>query len=394
VRPWALAIPIIVGFAFGVGEPPGKHVLTFFTESIDAGLSGLIMACLLLLPLAGWAGVALWRDGYAASARGWPDLAAAVLGLSAAIGMTAGFKASFMSHIDRAPDPGAAPTILLLVAFFLWVRAGAYWWLASGTGRRLAVPVCWCGMVLGGFVLVAMWTKLAITHELLDNAQLPGATVPPFVLLGFVFQALTIPPTTTLFFVALWAYVALPRWIGLEPADRAVVLRRRLRQVLAWTLAYAALLIIGRIVAVQVFAPELRATADYKIWFFGVWLLAASLLQGGLALSMSLRRPQATVAEACCCALLAGLLMGFVTLAVNRAVGGGLELSFVVNTLCQFINNGAFAALPMAVLGSGLRFAAARFRPLPTRTVAVPPPKPGRAWPAAAAGPQMGETLR
>ena len=44
------------------------------------------------------------------------------------------------------------------------------------------------------------------------------------------------------------------------------------------------------------------------------------------------------------------------TLAVNVAFGGGLGFWFVAHTLCQYANSGALIALPVAALGSGIRF--------------------------------------
>jgi hypothetical protein len=42
-----------------------------------------------------------------------------------------------------------------------------------------------------------------------------------------------------------------------------------------------------------------------------------------------------------------------------------------VNTLCEFAISGALAAVPMAALGSSLRFVAAGFCPLPVAATAA-----------------------
>jgi hypothetical protein len=116
---------------------------------------------------------------------------------------------------------------------------------------------------------------------------------------------------------------------------------------------------------------EVRGSDEFKIWFFYAWLWTGALLQGGLAFVLPVRRPASTVAESCFCTLAAGLLMGVAMLAANVAFGGGLGLGFVVNTLCQFANCGALVALPMAALGSGIRFVVTGFRPLPFAAVAA-----------------------
>jgi hypothetical protein len=96
-----------------------------------------------------------------------------------------------------------------------------------------------------------------------------------------------------------------------------------------------------------------------------------ALLQGGLAFVLAVRRRAATVAEACFCTIMAGLLMGMTVLMVNVAFGGGLGFQFVVNTLYQFANCGALVALPAAALSSGIRFVIVGFHPLPVTAAAT-----------------------
>ena len=83
-------------------------------------------------------------------------------------------------------------------------------------------------------------------------------------------------------------------------------------------------------------------------------------------------RPAATITESCLCTLVEGLLMGVSTLAANLAFGGSLDMVFLVNTLIEFANAGALATMPMAALGSSLRFVAAGLGPLPAAATAAP----------------------
>ena len=373
LRAGSLILPAVIGVAYGIGEPPGTFVLTFFTQGHGfADLGGTIVASLFLLPLAGWAGVAIWRDASGSLRRGVPELFAVALGLAAAVGIMTGFNLSFMAFLGDVGNPSPALPVLVLTLFFLWVRAGAYWWQSSELGRRLAVPACWISLAIGCFVLIAMWSKLS-SLDTLYNAMAEAFTkeFSSLDLAWTFFRTMIVSPVTLLFFVVLWLFVAAPRWLGLVPQDRRRVLRRRKFKVIVGTLVFAAILVAGRFYLQFSVEAGLRGSDEFKVWFLYFWLLTGALLQGGLAFILTVRPPVATVAEACFCALVAGLLMGMVMLAVNVAFGGGLGMGFVVNTLCQFASGGVFTALPMAALGSSIRFVATGFRPLPVAAAAA-----------------------
>jgi len=178
-------------------------------------------------------------------------------------------------------------------------------------------------------------------------------------------------PVTLVFFVVLWLFIVAPRWFGLPPHDRPRILRRRIFQILAGTLAFAAILVAERLYVRLSVESGVRGSDEFRMWFFYVWLWTSVLGQGVLAFILAVQRPHATVAEGCLCTLFAGLLMGMATLAVNVAFGGGLGFWFVAHTLCQYANSGALIALPVAALGSGIRFVAAGFRPFPVAAVPV-----------------------
>jgi hypothetical protein len=376
MRAGTLLLPAVIGLAFGIGEPPGRFILSNFTQLRgDTHLGGTITACLFLLPLAGWAGVAIWRDAYGGARRGGTDFLVAGLGLAAAVGMLGGFRVSFMTSVGDVPLPSPVVPILVLTLFFLWVRASAYWWLSSDLGRRRVMTAFWLGMAIGGGVLVAAWDWASSLHALLEgistmgrfNGQLSSVELATMSINATIMSinATITTPAMLLLFLLLWGFVTLPRWLGLPPVERRHVLRRRARQVLVWVLAFAAILVAGRLYVRLTVEAGLRGSDEFKIWFFYLWLQAAALMQGGLALFLALRRPQATLSEACFCALLAGLLMGVAALGINLAFGGGLGIWFAVTTLCQFANAGGLVAAPVAALSAALRFMTAGFRPLP-----------------------------
>lgn len=374
LRPSSLILPAVIGVAYGIGEPPGSYVLTLLTSKLgQEGLGRVICTSLFLLPLACWAGVAIWRDASGSLRRGLPDLFAPALGLAAAMGILVGFHLSFMATITTEQNPHIALPILILTLFFLWVRAGAYWWQSSEHGRRLVVPACWISLAIGYFVLVTMWSWLSTFDTSYQAAlMVDGFTgnFGPLDLAWAYFGALIMSPVMLLFFVVLWGFLVLPRWLGLLPQERRRILRRRMVQVQSWTLVFAAILVAARLYVRQSVEVDLRNSEDFKIWFFYAWLWTGVLLQGSLAFLLTVRRPAATIGEASLCALLAGLLMGVATLAVNLAFGGGLGVAFIVDTLCQFAISGVLTAVPMATLGSSLRFVAAGFRPLPVAVTA------------------------
>lgn len=368
VQPATLMLPAVIGLAFGVGEPPGKFILTFFTQKWGSPVLGsTITACLFLLPLAGWAGVAIWRDAWGPRRRGLPDLFAAALGLSAALGIIGGFRLSFMAFVGVRESIHPVLPVLILTLFFLWVRAGAYWWLSSPAGRRLAVPACWVGLGSGTFILVALWTKATALYQV--HGVFTGAGANGFDIIRLFITYLVASPSTTLFFLLLFLFLAAPRWMGLAPEERRRVLRRRGRQVLAGAALFTVLILAERLAVRRMVAPEVRETDQFRLWFFFAMVLTGAALQAGLAFWMALRRPVASIGETCFCTLCAGLLMAVAMLALNLAFGGGLDFSFARNTLCQFANTGAMAALPMAALGAGLRFMVSGFRPLSVAAV-------------------------
>jgi hypothetical protein len=362
LRAGTLILPAVIGLAFGIGEPPATFILTFFTQHLgEVGLGGTIVACLFLLPLAGWAGVAIWRDARGSLRRGLPDLFTAVLGLAAGAGILVGFQVSFIAYFTSGGHPPLALTVIVLTLFFLWVRAAAYWWQSSELGRHLVVPVCWISLAIAYFVLVVVWSRLLG----LGLVQAFEKEFGPIDLTGAFFRTTITSPVTLLFFVALWLFLAAPRWLALALHDRRVVLRLRMFQIHAGVMVFAAILVAERLyMRLSIDAPQ-RGSDEFKIWFMQVWLWTGLLLQGGLAFVLTVRQPAATVAEACFCTLIAGLLMGAATLAVNVAFGGGLGFRFVVDTLCQFADGGALVVLPVAALGAGIRFVAAGFRPFP-----------------------------
>ncbi len=364
-----ILLPGIIGLAFGIGAPPATFVLNFLTQGIDPRLGGQVATSLYMFPLAGLAGVAIWRDTYSSIRRGRSDLVAMALAMSSAAGIIIGFRLSFMDYIGVSPDyPGVTLAFLLLTLFFLWVRSGAYWWLSSGVARPVLLTACLASMVLGTFVLTAIWFSLSVFNLIAQRVgDLPGAPFPIVQLVKEYLHATNLHPITLLLLGLLWLHPAMPRLIGTLPTFRDSVLRHRGFQVLHWALAYLALIITVRLVVRTLAPPELRAVEQFRLELFYAFVLLAVVLQGGLALLMSLRRPVATIGEACFCTIVAGLSISTVALVVNVAVGGGIDLPFVIVTACLFVNYGALAALPMAALGSCLRFAAAGFRPLSIR---------------------------
>jgi Zn-dependent protease with chaperone function len=364
LRTQILLLPAILGLAFGIGEPPGRSALSLVVTPAYLAMAATVAACIFLLPMAGWAGVAIWRDAYCSPRRGRADLASAAFGLAAAAGVIGGFHLSFTATIGPMENLEPALVILILTLFFLWIRAGSYWWLSSNLGRRFAVSLCWTSIAMGSFVLITMWTRISAMN-MLHNAAAGVADVNPLATVWLFFLAMTTSPLVLLFFLVLWLFIVAPRWIGLPPRSRSAVLRRRTVHCLNWTLAYAALVLGLRLYVTQLATPEMRDTPEFKIWSFGLYLSVAALLQGGLAFFMVLRRPAATIGEACFCTLLAGILMSIAVLAINRAASGGLSVDLVVNTVCMFANAGAFVALPVSALGAGLRFIIEGFRPMP-----------------------------
>jgi len=250
MRSGTLLLPAVIGLAFGIGEPPGRYILSNLTQlSGDTALGGTVAACLFLLPFAGWAGVAIWRDAYGGARRGGTDLLVAALGLAAALGMLGGFRLSFMSSVE---DDGPSPVVsfLVLTLFFLWMRAGAYWWLASDLGRRHVTAVCWLAMAIGVVVLVAAWDWTSITYTLLNNMAIIKSFNAKLSLVDLATMrigATITTPALLLFSLLLWGFVAVPRWLGLPLVERRHLLRRRARQTLVAVLVFALFLVAGRV---------------------------------------------------------------------------------------------------------------------------------------------------
>jgi Zn-dependent protease with chaperone function len=363
-------VPGLIGLAFGIGQPPLGFVLTQATDQLDAGLGNAIAACVFLLPLAGLASAEIWRSSLNGAGRGRADLKAAALGLASGIGIILGYQVSFMSALgagDVYHYPGPLVSVLLMAGFFLWVRAGAYWWLSSGFGHRTVLWACWAGLALGTFVLATVWLRLSDIDSLGRAMQMSGMPDVDVLRQGIYLILANIAQYQTTFLLAatLWLYLVVPRWRSSWALARGSIVRHRAGQVMQWTLVYVLVIIAFRIAIRLLFDPDLRATDDFKFWSFQIHVMLAVLLQGGLVAFLTLRRPAGTIGEACFCAIVAGLFMSAALLIVNLVVGGSVTPSFAWLVIALIVNDGAPVALCIATLGSTLRYAIAAFRPLP-----------------------------
>jgi hypothetical protein len=200
-------------------------------------------------------------------------------------------------------------------------------------------------------------------HQLMTELATPSLIIEQAT--GVIFTAIAQNRTTFLLFACLWLFLAIPVWRQARSMAQGALLRRRIWHVLLSALAYALLLITVRLLAVSQYAPGVRTTIEFKLWLFQVCVLLAIMVQAAFAALLTLRRPAATIGEACLCALFAGVPMSAVFLTINLAFGGGIDLPFAWTVMASIANQGAVVAFCSSVLGSGLRYALAGFRPLP-----------------------------
>jgi hypothetical protein len=357
-------VPGLIGFAFGIGQPPLAFFFNMLTDGVSANLGRELATYIYIIPISGLAGAAIWRDAFSATERGLLDIRAGLLGLASGLGVNLGFRISFMSVLGPGYDdtfPGLFPSILLLVGFFLWIRAGAFWWLSSIFERRTVVYACWGGLALGTFILATMWLDLTMFHMIFQSVIRSAVPEPELAQASrAIFFALPLHPTTFVLATSPYLYLVIPRW-----RDSRLIPRRRAVQVLRWSLVYTTALASLRIIALLIYTPEFRATDNFKLNLFGVYVVVAVLFQASLVTSLTLRRPTALIGEACFWAIISGLLMSVGLIIVNLAFGGHLSVFFVWTVVAYIVNFGAAVAFCVAAFGSGLRYALAGFRPLP-----------------------------
>jgi Peptidase family M48 len=408
-----LHLGLLEAFAVGVtGSLAFEEVTSLLFMFGVTGIGSQWAAAAVFAPIvAGVIATGVWRQAFAALARGFRPAPVALIGVALGAGLLVGrdigisagviggpFSAGVAATIDPATTAVAVIATIGLVA---WISAGACLWLPAVAGMRSAWPAAIAAIVAAAAVLVvglgiyALVTNVpeapALSSALTSAQQVQIASVvwtgpalvydavmDPFV------QVLATHPLVMTLVVTVWAFplaasvwarglpsAPIARWASLDPSSRPLRLTRTPTNVRR---AIGAGLVAGACIAIVFIALRLlvratlpdttRATDEFALAFFYWSIVVALLGQGVIAAVVALRTTGAPVLHGLLAAFVTGIAAALALVALSPAAScvpvlairpaapacGWLpEPSFVLLTVEQVVVEGALVALVAGV---------------------------------------------
>ncbi len=346
-------------------------------------------ATMLFVPLAvGVVGSGVWRDAFAALARGEPLRGAGRLGFGLGLGLVLGQILSLDSALGQSLEPaGFLEWITLIVFNLLWFAlllislSGFLQWIATGASVWLEVVAGWpstlrlitaLGLTLDGGVL-ALWMDSLVSLQNFSYfpSLLSEMTVDPTLI---IFAIAT--PRFLLTFVSLWTYplvawfwhgrmtaVSEANWAFLDSSPQSPTLPRQppLRPGLALVIGlvggftFCGLLLVARIVLRLGLSETVRSTDAFALTFYYGQIAAAVLIQAGTAAIVAGWVRRVGTWHGLFAAFIAGCVMTAGVLGLNLLFGGTVDAQFIWFTFSQVVNWGALLSLCVAAAMGWLR---------------------------------------
>jgi Zn-dependent protease with chaperone function len=353
-------------------------------------------AALLYGPLAvGVIGLGAWRTIFAACARRAAPRGLAPLGLGLGLGLMLGPALSFWTYGDLVGHGSsgspvgswgltlgftlvwAAVLFASLALFLWWLVAGASTWLEVAAADRALRLMYVVGLTLGG-VMLAVWLGLLLrlrdlSQSLASTTDVHSVAVLAAVLnfLGEV-QALQFLPHLAI--IGLWAFPLAPwlwrgrvapaagfRWAFLDAPARPIAWPRQdplhvglaLQRGLVGGLIFCGLLVVVRVGLRLGLSQATRSNADFVWAFYLGQVVAAALIQAGVAAITALRIRRLGVLHGLCAAFVTGWVTVGGILGINLLFGGKAMPTFVWLTIRFVFNAGVPPAL-LAACGAGI----------------------------------------
>lgn len=318
-------------------------------------------------------GLGVWRETYQAVTSGTRRGHAGRLGLVFGVGLVIGRPIALENFVEPYTYYRDLPTIvarfgfslmwaivvvLALALFFRWIQTGAGAWI-SGNPRAEppAVPLV-LGLSLAAIVLAA-WLGPALWLRGYD------ASINEMIL-AVATAVLAVPsvvpahPLTHISLLAIWGFPLAGAVLGrtsspaLQHEDRARALRPALLAAGIAALAFAALVMVGRLGLFVGLDESTRESDTYKLLLYGGHLALAFILQAILGIFVAMRARILPVLSSLFSAHLAAGLMAAITLIGTLTFGGSPDLSFAWSTFSHMAFGGALVVLPIALVTAGL----------------------------------------
>jgi len=380
------------GLAVAIAAPNVQNLIQIATTRVQQATLGPLFTGLVFGPLVvGIVGLQVWRSVFAARARGDPAPSIGPVAFGLAAGLALGQPLSLRAAIGLIDQPNDLASfvfnllwgglaLLGLLLFLRWLVGAASSWLEVSFGAPSPRPAYVLGLTVASGVLAAWFAVLFFLREFAEIAQLGPASaaslgvalllvlaVPPIawwilpgvVTLGAVISIWALP-------LGAWMWAsrgASPRagWAFLgssasSAASRvpAPSLRGPLRTGLVAALAFIGLLVVLRLGARVTVSEATRDSDEFKVGSYVLWLLLATLIEGGVAAAVAWRAAQLPAVQGLFAACVAGFVMAAGILTVNLLFGGTLGAGFAGQTVWLVIAGGALVVTPVALASAAL----------------------------------------
>jgi Zn-dependent protease with chaperone function len=380
------------GLAVAIAAPNVQNLIQVGTTRVQQATLGPLVAGLIFGPLlVGIVGLQVWRATFAARARGRPTPRVGVVALGVAAGLALGQPLSLRAAIGTTDQPNDVMSFVFnllwgglaligLALFFRWLMGAASTWLEVSFESRSPQPSYVLGLTVASGVLAAWLAVLFFLRDFaeivpLGPASLASLGIAVLLVLGVPLVTWWILPGAVTFaaVISVWALplgawlrsrASTPRrasWAFLDrPASIAgagpggVSLRGPLRTGLVAAVVFVILLIVLRFGARLIVSEATRDSDQFKVGFYVLWLLLATLVEAGVAATVAWRATQLAAVQGLFAASVAGFAMAMGILTVNLVFGGTLGPGFAGQTVWLVIAGGSLVVTPVALASAAL----------------------------------------
>ncbi|MBD2211282.1 M48 family metalloprotease [Nostoc linckia FACHB-104] len=354
-------------------EKSGLNLILLLQELITP----LIFASIIV----GIVGLGVWREVFVALVHNTHYVKAGRLGISLGLGLILGQNLSFYGMLETPiwhQHPititwylvWGALFLFCLYYFFEWLATGATAWLRVAISLNSPRPFYINGLIIASVLLTLLLGAINII-QLLVEVFTPNSILSIFsnsILVLFFLYTNFINEPLIIAFILLWAYplsiwfwrerlvdsIPVSNWVFLEQPSHQIRINIQTQLQLGYTfssslkggLIYCCLLVAIRLL-LRVTLPEaIKETDSIKLMIFYVAHVGlAALIQTGIAVKVSKKVKELSIAHGLLAAFVTGCVMSIATLSINLMFGGTIDVQFVWLVFSHILNLGAFLAL-------------------------------------------------